>query len=777
MESENNLLRLQCEVLANISDAIVVLDSRRCVALWNCAAERLSGVTACEVIGLELTDRSLHFWFNPGEEEAAAEALARGGVWHGERALVTPNGKQAYLQTTVSAMKDAGGALLGTLAVIRDVTEFKQERELHGITERRLQEALKVGGMGYLDWDLATNDMIWSDETYQMYGIEPGPNPPTIESTVRMVHPEDKELVERHIEAVVRGDSDYTIEHRMVRPDGRVITVHAQGLVTRDEKGNPIRMLGTVQDITERKRVEEERRRSHELLHKVLSSLDEAVLVVDQDTRLILECNETAERMFGYSREELLGNSTMLVHVDEEMFDRFLLEMVASVESLGYYRTRFQSRRKSGEVFPTEFFVRPLRDDGGGNIAVGVIRDLSERIRAEEEKKKLEAQLLQAQKIEAIGQLAGGIAHDFNNLLTVINGYASVTLGRLSPSDPLHEDISEILQAGQRATALTQQLLAFSRKQIVQPKPLDLNQVVAEDENMIQRLIGEQIKLRVGLASSPVCVLADPGQIQQVIINLVVNARDAVVQGGTVTIETGNVDLNEGEAAKVGWIKAGSYGMLTISDDGVGMDAETKARIFEPFFTTKGLGRGTGLGLSTVYGIVRQSNGEILVESHRDRGTTFKVFLPSVEGMIEDRPAVEFKPEALHGTETVLLVEDEREVRKLTCAMLKRFGYKVLEAANAGEAFLICEQVADPIALMITDVVMPGMTGWQLAQRLHKMRPEMSVIYISGYADEELMTRGVLQNGVHFVQKPFDPQKLAAKVREILSAPPKPGAA
>ncbi len=764
-----DLLHLQCEILNQISDAVVVLDKDQRILCWNRAAEDLSGRWAQDVLGRIADDGGLHFWINFADEAAANAALSRGGEWCGERPLVAPDGRQLYVETTLSVMKDGGGKPVGTIAIVRDVTQRRQDRKQHEITEKRLRGALKVGGMGYLDWDLKTNDILWSDETYRIYGVKQGPKTPTIESTMRMVHPEDFEFVKSHLEAVVKGEAEYNIEHRMIRPDGRVITVHAMGEVTRDDKGNPLRMLGTVLDITERKRVEEERRRSHEFLHKVLASLDEAVLVVDQDTRIIIECNETAERMFGFSRRELLGGTTRMLHVNEEAFEQFLVIMMTSVGTTGCFRTEFRMKRRNGEEFPAEFFIRPIHYDVRSNIFLGVVRDLSERLHAEEERARLQSQLQQAQKMEAIGQLAGGVAHDFNNLLTVINGYASVMQARLSPSDPLHEDVAEILQAGQRAASLTQQLLAFSRKQIVQPRALDLNQIVAEDEHMLQRLIGEQIKLRVNLAAGQVSVLADPGQIQQVIINLMVNARDAVAGGGVVAIETGNVELKENEVASTGWVKPGPFGMLTISDSGAGMDADTKARIFEPFFTTKELGRGTGLGLSTVYGIVQQSNGAIVVESEPGRGTTFKIYLPAAEGTIEEIPAAEIRSEALRGTETILLVEDEREVRKLTYSTLKQYGYRVLEAANAGEAFLICEQAAEPIALMIADVVMPGMTGWQLAQRLNKMRPEMKVIYISGYAHEELTHRGALQDGVHFVQKPFDPQSLVAKVREILT--------
>lgn len=731
-------------------------------------------MAASDVLDRPLDDLKARFWIDPADERKADAALAQEGVWTGDHVHATPEGRKLWLNTTLRLMPNADGEPAGVVALIRDVSDRLRELEASGITERRLREALRVGGMGFLDWNLETNEMIWSEETFRMYGYEPNSFSPTIHSAMKLVPAEEVEFVKQHLDAVVRGDSDYDIEHHMVRPDGTVIAVHARGEVMRDKNGKPLRMLGTITDITARKRAQEERQRSHDLLQKILASLEEAVLVVDLDTQLILECNETAERMFCYPKTELLGHSTEKLCADVREFETYSREMQAAIRSAGYCRTSFQAKRRNGEVFPTELAVRFIRESGGREATVTIIRDISERVWAEAHRSQLESQLVQAQKMEAIGRLAGGIAHDFGNLLTVITGYASNVLEALPKSSPLHEDVGEILDAGQRAAALTQQLLAFGRKQVVEPKVIDLSQVVASTERMLQRLISENISVRIKLASAPVLILADSGQIEQVIFNLVINARDALEGGGTITVETDNVCLGEAETGDIDRFEPGSYGSLTISDTGVGMDTETLSRIFEPFFSTKNRAGGTGLGLATVYGIVRQSGGLIRVESRPGGGSVFKVFLPSADAPAEIRQPEERLPRRLRGNETILVVEDEREVRRLTCSALKRFGYKPHDAANAGEAFRILQTASDRIALMITDVVMPGMTGCQLAQMLLKTRPDMKVMYMSGHVDEVLSKHGVPKDDLNFIQKPFVPEKLVAKVRRMLDEPRQP---
>ncbi len=395
-------------------------------------------------------------------------------------------------------------------------------------------------------------------------------------------------------------------------------------------------------------------------------------------------------------------------------------------------------------------------------------QQIIDRVRAEEALRESEEQLRQSQKMEAVGRLAGGIAHDFNNLLTAIIGYSQLTLRQLRQSDPLRPKIEEIKKSGERAASLTRQLLAFSRKQVLQPKVLNLNEVVADMDNMLRRLISEDVDLLTTLFPALSHVKADPGQIEQVLLNLVVNARDAMPQGGKVTVETKNVVLDETYTARHAAVEPGRYVMLAVSDTGTGMDAATQKRIFEPFFTTKEQGKGTGLGLSTVYGIVKQSGGNICVYSELGQGTTFKVYLPQFA-----KDATEFEPreiivETPQGTETILLVEDDEVVRKLTRETLEMSGYVVLEATNGNHALSVCETHQSQIHLILTDVVMPQMSGREMVQRLSARLSQVPVLYMSGYTDDAIVHHGVLEEGMAFLEKPFTPDALAHKVREVL---------
>jgi|SRR5581483_3040760 len=476
--------------------------------------------------------------------------------------------------------------------------------------------------------------------------------------------------------------------------------------------------------------------------------------VFDRESLHLMEVNEAATRLYGYSHDELLHKRVIDLLPPEDA--------PAAIESVRNPETAMQPlewrhRLKNGAVIDIEVMMHPIRH-ARHDAVLAVLLEVTRR-------KQLEAQLLQAQKMEAVGMLAGGIAHDFNNLLTIINGYSQLLLTSLPESDRNRTAVEQIMKAGDRAAALTRQLLSFSRRQTMQPKVLDLNALVGSLAVMLRRLIGEDIDLRLDLAKDAGQVNADAGKIEQVIMNLAVNSRDAMPNGGALTIETANVELDEHYLATHLRAKPGSYVMLAVNDTGSGMDAATRARLFEPFFTTKGQGRGTGLGLSIVFGIVRQTGGNLEVTSEPGVGTSVRIYLPRVaEPAVPEieSPADKSEP----GSETILLVEDEDMVRKLVRETLEHEGYKILEAAGPEQASKISRSFEGHIHLMITDVVMPQESGRSLAARLIQQRPEMKVIYMSGYSDTNVVGGDLGQ--AEFIQKPFTPGALTRKVRTVL---------
>jgi two-component system, cell cycle sensor histidine kinase and response regulator CckA len=466
------------------------------------------------------------------------------------------------------------------------------------------------------------------------------------------------------------------------------------------------------------------------------------------------------QKLLGYTLEELEKTSAYeQIHPDDQPAVKLAAEEAKT--SGNGRRVEYRIRHKSGEWRVMESTASAVRNsEGAVEKLIIVNRDITER-------KHLEQQLLLSQRLEAVGKLSGGVAHDFNNILGVIIGYSEALQQMMPADDPMREAVDEIEKAGRRAAALTQQLLAFSRKQVLEPKVLDLNSIVADVEKMLRRLIGEDLELEIVPASALGRVKADRGQIEQVILNLAVNARDAMPNGGKLKIETMNADLNESDARRLRYVIPGHYVMLQVSDTGTGMSAEVQSHIFEPFFTTKEQGKGTGLGLATVYGVVKQSGGYIWLESEVGRGSRFQVYLPRIEGV--EPEAVRSQPSfETHGPATILVVEDETSLRKLTCNTLKQSGYKVLEAKDGPEAIEIASQYHGEIHLLFTDVVMPGMSGHQLAEKLSSRRPKMKVLYTSGYTDGAVATHGVLESGVVILRKPFSRAQLQQNVGQML---------
>ena len=555
-------------------------------------------------------------------------------------------------------------------------------------------------------------------------------------------------------EGVVVGLANHTI---LVTKDGREIPIDDSAAPIHDKQGHITGVVLVFRDVTLRRRAQRQLEDSESRYRLLFESNPEPMWVYDTQTLAFLAVNHAATAHYGYTAEEFLGMTLRDIRPPEDV--PALLEDTRVATDVLHTDGPWRHRKKDGTIIFVEITAHPIQF-GSARGCLVMANDITDR-------KDLEEQLRQSQKLEAVGQLAGGIAHDFNNLLTVIEGYAEMVRSEQAPDDPHREPLEEILVAAQRAASLTRQLLAFSRRQVLQPVRLSLNANVASTHRMLSRLLGEHIQIRTNLSSDLRDVWADPGQIDQIILNLAVNGRDAMEHGGTLTIETGNADLSDSEARKLD-TAPGSYVRLSLTDTGHGMDEETQRHIFEPFFTTKEVGRGTGLGLSTVYGIVKQSGGYITVASQPGKGATFSVFLPRARGQSGIAAASSATGPAHATGSTILLVEDDATVQQLVSTMLKSGGYNVIASGNPSEALRICGEFTTPIDLLLTDMVLPDGDGGMVAAQAAALRPGLKVLFMSGYTEHPVLLSPSFDRTTPFLQKPFTKAMLMAKVREAL---------
>jgi PAS domain S-box-containing protein len=740
--------------------------------VWNGHHERMFGFEPGGFDGTYAAfERCLHPDDLPKLDRALDAARNSRSAFRQEFRVVWPDGSEHWIFSRGQFHYSDSGQPRSMYGAVLDITGRKRVEAALLENEERLRQAIRVSDIGIFDHDHLAGALYWSPRQRVIHGAGPD-EPASLQAYFDRVHPGDRERI---AEAVQRaydpaGDGLFDVEHRLILPDGSVRWTSTRSQTFFGGEGDtrrPVRTVGAVRDITEQKQAQEEQKK----LATLVAMSHDFIGIATLEGRVVY-LNNAAMNMVGLQSMMEARQKTILDFFAESDREQARDRLFPGLFNMRRWSGEGRLRNfKTGEPIDVEITAFQIRDDNGIPLYLAAVtRDITERKQAEAERARLEAQLFQAQKMESIGRLAGGVAHDFNNLLTVINGYSALALSELAPSDALGASIEEIRKAGERAAELTRQLLAFSRKQVLQPRALDLNRVVQGMQPMLKRLVGEDLEVCVALDAESGTVYADPHQVEQVIMNLVVNGRDAMPGGGRLLIETACVELDEGYARLHPDVHAGRYVMLALTDNGTGMDEETRRRVFEPFFTTKPAGKGTGLGLSTVQGIVAQSGGHISVYSEPGRGTTFKIYLPQLGEAATDAGKAAGEP-VVGGKETVLIVEDMAEVRRYAGVALKAYGYRVMQAESAGEALTICDREEGRIDLLLTDVVMPNLSGRELANRLEERWPDIKVLFMSGYTDKSIALNGRLDERVHFIEKPFGPEKLAEKVRAVLGAP------
>ncbi|MGK2924139.1 MAG: PAS domain S-box protein [Lysobacterales bacterium] len=727
--------------------------------------------------GLQLKDRDGRIlWSNGTETETATESAfpVDNGAWSLFFGPAVPErGPRIDLLALIWGL---GTALLVSVLVSINLLFRRMQGLSAAVTVRtaalaesevRYRTLVETTDDAIVLADLDYNMLFANRAFYRSLGFE-GPGDAEFDAFARL-HPEDKPEILAKM-ATLHEKGTITAEYRVRHKDGHWVNRRARINLLRDERGEPQSLMLIAHDITDRLRDEKELADTRDLLQSVFASLGAAILVVDSSTRKIVLCNPAVEDVFGYTPEELTGRSTEILYPDQAAYERFATLGEPALAERGHFRTEFEMRRRDGETVYTENTVLNLaeKEHWDSQLVVSVVRDITDQKLLQAERNALEGQYLRAQKMEAVGQLTAGIAHDFNNLLMAITGNAQMMQMTLSEDDPLYAQTESILEAGLRAAELIRQLLVFSRKDVVRPQVVDFNDIIGKTGEMLKRVIGEDIEFVLDLASGLWTVRADPGQLDQVVVNLAVNARDAMPKGGRLTVTTLNVVLDEAFVERRLEQQPGEYVLLRVSDTGMGMSEEVQSRIFEPFFTTKEPGRGTGLGLATVYGIVQRSGGHITVHSEPGKGSSFGVYFPRADEALQVSPADPARQALAPGEGTVLLVEDEAAVRELARDVLRKQGYTVLEAENGQHALQVLDDHGGPVDLLLTDVIMPGVTGRELAENILRLYPTVRVIYMSGYSYDVISKQELLEPGIHLLQKPFSVYDLVKKVQEVL---------
>jgi two-component system, cell cycle sensor histidine kinase and response regulator CckA len=757
LQESRNLLE-EAQAIAHVGSWVSSIDppdgarfSRECY--------RVFGMPEGSIVTAEAAIACVHPDDRARVIQAGRDAVERGIPADLVHRVLRPNGTTAWIHARAEVERDAAGRPLRLIGSAQDITERHLVVEALKASEQRYRRIVESTSEGIWMCDGQGITTFMNGRMAAMLGVTVAgaigrPAFSFMDPSVRAEAA--SRLQQRDLGSGTR--SEISLQHE----DGSVVWASVIATPLIDGNGEFEGALALVADVSAERSADEVRAR----LAAIVESSQDAIVSTDLHG-IVTSWNLSAETLYQYSAAEMLGQSIFvltpapLVDAERALFD-------SAARNLPTRQHETQRRRKDGSIVEVALTLSPVKDGNGVVIGVSKIaRDLSERRRAEAALRRTEEQFRQAQKMEAVGRLAGGVAHDFNNLLSIILSYSSLAIEELNAGDPLREELQQIQLAGERATELTRQLLAFSRQQMLEPRVIDLNEIVGAMKSMLARLLGEDIELTLVMAQKGGRVIADPGQIEQVVMNLAINARDAMPDGGKLTLKTANTELDDAYAAAHLGVTAGAYVMLSVSDTGTGMDAKTIARIFEPFYTTKEQGKGTGLGLSTVFGIVQQSGGHVDVYSEPGQGSTFKIYLPRTD-RVADAPSAAHSDALQRGKETILLVEDEDQVRAVACAIMRRNGYHVLETSNGGEALVISKDFPAKIHLLITDVVMPRMSGRKLVEQLAPLRPEMKVLFASGYTDDAIIHHGILDADVAFLQKPFTPDSLLRKVRAVL---------